>query len=94
MDEARDLGNQGGIVTPVAPKKQTRRRQTSLAYSASMATPPVAQGNDNFMVLRLLMDLSSDMLMTEEYIIQHKEADAIQTRARLVCIVVDALQPS
>ena len=39
------------------------------------------------------MDLSSCTLVTKEYIAQSKEADAIQSPARLIRTGVDALQP-
>ena len=86
----RYVGNRKGITTPAAAsRKQTQRRQMSPAEAAALAMllamamppsmPPVVQGSDNSFVLELLMDLSSCMLVTDEYITQRKEANAIQS---------------
>ena len=56
--------------------------------------PPAVQGVNNSLVLELLMNLSSHMLVTEEYISQHKKANTNQSPAKLVRTGVDTLQPS
>ena len=48
----------------------------SPAQAVASAMPSTAQGSDSSIVLELLMDLSSCMSVTEEYIAQCK-ADAI-----------------
>ena len=53
-------------MAPVAPKQQTRRRQTCPAEATAMLL--VAQRGDNALVLEALMDLSSHMLVTKEFI--------------------------
>ena len=84
----------GGVVTPAAPKKQTRRRQLTLTKAALLAQSPTEQRSENSVVLDLLMDLSSRMHVTEEYIVQCKEAESNQSPARLVHPRPNDLQPS
>ena len=80
-------------MTPAVPEKQTWRRQTPPGEAVATATLPEAQTSDTSMVLELLMDLLSHMSATKEYIAQQKEADNVQTSARLVALWCTQKQP-
>ena len=86
-------GKLGEHRAPAVPKKQMWRRQTSPVRAAATATLPAAQGDNNAMMLQLLMDLSSHMSVTEKYIAQHREAESVQTPTRLARTGVGAFQP-
>ena len=94
IDKARDLGESGGHCDSSSTQEAAAEKADIPSRSCGHGNAAGSPWSDNSLVLELFMDLSSHTLATEEYIIQHKETDAVMIPARLVCTGVDALQPS
>ena len=71
--------------------KKHMRRQTSPVLRVAPANLPMPQGGDN-MVMVLLMDLSSRMSATEEFIAKHRETEIRYPPVRAVCWEAGNLQ--
>ena len=78
----RSRGGRGGVITPAAPKKQMRRKQMNSAKTAPSAQSLAQQRSESAIVLNLLIDISSHLQVTEEYIAQCKETEVSQTQVR------------
>ena len=59
-----------------------------------MAQPSADQGSKSPVVLDILIDISTCLQVTEEYITKHKEAEGDQSSGRLVHPMANNLQPS